>query len=72
MTSLPTTTVARLDARLHEQLLEVATLRLAVDMQVMRIGHRAAEAVQGVVSRHSLHGLWIRAGSTRCNGRVEN
>lgn len=72
MTSLPTTTVARLDARLQEQMLEVATLRLAVDMQAMRIGHRAAEAVHGVASRQSLHGLWIRAWSHRCNSRVES
>ena len=50
MTSLPMTTVARLDARLHEQMLEVATLRLAVDIQAMRIGHRAAGAVHGLAS----------------------
>jgi hypothetical protein len=60
MTSLPTTTVVRLDARLHEQMLEVATLRLAVDMQAMRIDYRAAEAVHEVASRQSLHGLWTR------------
>ena len=72
MTSLPPTTVARLDARLHEQMLEVAILRLAVDMQAVRIGHRAAEAVHGVASRQSLRGLWIRARFHRCNGRIEN
>ena len=71
MTSLPTTTVG-LDARLHEQMLEVAVLRLAVDLQAMRIGHRVAEAVHGVPSRQSLHGRWISARSHRCDARVES
>ena len=35
--SLRRTTVAQLDARLHEQVLEVATLRLALDIQRHRI-----------------------------------
>ncbi len=33
----PTTTVAQLNARLHQQVHEVATLRLALDMQRNRI-----------------------------------
>jgi hypothetical protein len=37
--SLPMTTLQQLDTRLHEQVLEVAALRLALDIQRMRIAH---------------------------------
>jgi hypothetical protein len=71
MTSLPTT-VARLDARLHEQMLEVATLRLAVDIQAMRIAHTQPDPFTGSHRRQSLQGLWRRARAHRGNGRIES
>jgi hypothetical protein len=37
--SLPMTTLQQLDARLHEQVLEVAALRLALDIQRLRVAH---------------------------------
>jgi hypothetical protein len=40
LVSLPMTTVAQLDTRLHEHVLEVATLRLALDIQSNRIAQR--------------------------------
>jgi len=43
MKSLPMTTAAELETRLHEQILEVATLRLAIDQQSMRIAHMQPE-----------------------------
>jgi hypothetical protein len=46
MNSLPaTTTVAQLNARLHQQVLEVATLRLALDIQSHRIAHTLPDLV---------------------------
>ena len=39
MNPLLMTTVAELDARLHEQVLEVASLKLALDIQGTRIAH---------------------------------
>ncbi len=43
MKSLAMTTAAELETRLHEQILEVATLRLAIDLQSMRIAHMQPE-----------------------------
>lgn len=57
MTSLPTTTVARLDARLHEQMRVVATLRLAVDMQAMRTARVQPELFPGSHRRQSPFGF---------------
>ena len=71
MTSLPTT-VARLDARLHEQIFEVSTLRLAVDIQAMRIAHMQPVLFTGSHRRQSLHVIWRRAQAHRCDGRVES
>ena len=71
MKSLPLTTVAQLDARLHEQVIVVATLRLAVDLQAMRIGHMQPGLFMGSHRRQSLHGLWMRARSHRRNGRID-
>ncbi len=71
MTSLPTT-VARLDARLHEQIFEVSTLRLAVDIQALRIAHMQPELFTGSHRRQSLQVLWRRARAHRCNGRIES
>jgi hypothetical protein len=39
--SLRMTPLQRLDARLHEQVLEVAALRLALDIQRRRMVHRS-------------------------------
>jgi hypothetical protein len=72
MQSLPLTTMAQLDARLNEQISVVSTLRLAVDIQAMRIAHMQPELFAGSHRRQSLHGLWRRARAHRCNGRIES
>jgi hypothetical protein len=43
LTKSPPTKLERLGARLHEQVLEVASLRLALDIQARRIAGAQAE-----------------------------
>jgi hypothetical protein len=45
MSLLATATAAQLKARLQQQILEVATLRLALDMQSNRIAHTLPDFV---------------------------
>jgi hypothetical protein len=70
--SLPLTTVAQLEARLHEQILVVCTLRLAVDMQGMRLAHSHSELRMPWHCRPWLSGFRMRAPSHRRNGRIES
>ena len=70
MKSLSMMTAAQLETRLHEQILEVATLRLAIDLQSMRIAHMRPELLTLPRRRQSLPGLLKRAPSHRGMGRL--
>jgi hypothetical protein len=72
MESLPLTMVAQLDARLHEHISVVSTLRLAVDIQAMRIAHMQPVLFTGSHRRQSLHVIWRRARAHRCKGCIES
>lgn len=73
MKSRAITTVAQLDARLHEQILEVATLRLALDIQGARIAHLDPERDRRLDAnnRSSLRSLVMHAPHYRHCG-IEN
>ena len=71
MKSLPLTTAAQLDARLHEQILDVARLRLAVDLQSMRIAEMQPQLLMLPRRRQSLPGLLMRGPSLRGTGRIK-
>ena len=64
-------TAAQLETRLHEQIFEVATLRLAIDRQSMRIAHMRPELLTLPRRRRSLPGLLMRAPSPRGTGRLK-
>jgi len=65
MKSLPAiTTVARLNARLHQQVLEVATLHLALDMQRNRIAPTLPDLVRPD-HRHALPAIRLRTLANR-------
>jgi hypothetical protein len=72
MESLPMTTAAQLETRLHEQIFEVATLRLAVDLQSMRIAHIQPELLALPRRRRLLPGLLMRAPSHRGTSRLND
>jgi hypothetical protein len=55
--TLPITTVAQLNARLHEQVLDVAALRFVLDVQGNRIAHTLSELFPRPHRRQSLAGF---------------
>jgi len=66
MKCLSTTTVAQVAAGLHKQALEVAVLRLAVDIQSRRLAHsQPAERCMLPHPRQSLGGFLMRGLSCR-------
>jgi hypothetical protein len=71
MKSLSMTTAAKLETRLHEQILEVATLRLAIDLQSMRIARMQPELLAPPRRRKAVPGLLMRAPSHCGTGRFE-
>jgi len=63
--SLPRTTVAQLDVRLHEQVLEVATLRLALDIQRHRVAQTLLANLVWPDHRQTLPGIRVHTRAHR-------